>query len=146
MTAFAHVDYPTEHPGVERAENVVAAFHRAMARFDGARGAGSLLLAAGVAGLLVVANQVVDTWVDGHFVAAWMVLWVIAFAGIAIFSAPARSAGVALRAAGARWAETRRLAMEDEKTWQLAVKDLRVMADISHALDRRAVDDIRKYR
>lgn len=146
MTAFAHVDYPTEHPGVVRAENAAAALQRAVGGFDGARGAASLLLAAVVAGLLVVANQVVDTWANGQVVAAWMMLWAVAFVGIALFSAPARRAGFALRSAGARWAENRRLAIEDEKTWQLAVKDLRVMADISHALDRRAVDDIRKYR
>lgn len=146
MTAFAHVDHPTEHPGVVRAENAAAALQRAVGGFDGARGAASLLLAAVVAALLVVANQVVDTWANGQVVAAWMMLWAVAFVGIALFSAPARRAGVALRSAGARWAENRRRAIEDEKTWQLAVKDLRVMADISHALDRRAVDDIRKYR
>lgn len=145
MTAFIHVDYPTEHRGVVRAENAVAALQRAVAGFDGARGAALLVLAAVVAALLVVANQVVDTWVNGHMVAAWMVLWVVAFVGMALFSAPARRAGIVLRAAVARWAQNRRLAMEDEKTWQLAVKDRRVMADISHALDRRAVDDIRMY-
>lgn len=146
MTTFAHVDYPTAHPGVERAENAIAALRRATASFDGARGTASLLRAAGVAALLVLANQVVDTWAEGHQVAAWMVLWVVAFMGIVLFSAPARRAGVVLRAAGARWAENRRRAVEDEKLWQLAVQDRRVMADICHALDRPAVDDIRKYR
>lgn len=146
MTTFAHVDYPTAHPGVERAENAVAALRRAATSFDGARGTASLLRAAGVAALLVLANQLVDTWAEGHQVAAWMVLWVVAFAGIVLFSAPARRAGVALRAGSARWAENRRRAIEDDKLWQLAVQDRRVMADISHALDRPAVDDIRKYR
>ena len=46
MTAFAHVEYPTEHPGVVRAENAAAALKSAAAHFDGARGAASLLLAA----------------------------------------------------------------------------------------------------
>ncbi|MFY3384215.1 hypothetical protein [Paracidovorax sp. MALMAid1276] len=146
MTSFAHTHYPTAHPGVERAENTVAALRRAAASFDGARGTASILRAAGVAALLVLASQVVDTWGEGHRVAAWMVLWVVAFVGIVLFSAPARRAGVALKAASARWAESRRRAIEDDKLWQLAVQDRRVMADISHALDRRAVDDIRKYR
>lgn len=145
MTAFAHADYPTQHPGVQRAENVAAAVQRTVAGFDGARGAASLLLAAAVSALLVVANQVVDTWANGHLVAAWMMLWVIAFAGIALLSAPARRAGVVLRAAGARWAENRRRAIEEDKLWQLALADRRVMADISHAIDRRAVDGIRVY-
>ncbi|MGV1110471.1 hypothetical protein ACTAYL_19895, partial [Xanthomonas translucens pv. undulosa] len=80
MTAFAHVEYPTEHPGVVRAENAAAALKSAAAHFDGARGAASLLLAAVVSALLVVANQVIDTWTEGHLLAAWMVLWLVAFA------------------------------------------------------------------
>ena len=90
MTAFAHVEYPTEHPGVVRAENAAAALKSAAARFDGARGAASLLLAAVVSALLVVANQVIDTWSEGHLLAAWMVLWVVAFAALALLTLPAR--------------------------------------------------------
>ena len=46
MTSFAHVDYPTQHPGVVRAENAIAALKNFAAGFDGARGAASLMLAA----------------------------------------------------------------------------------------------------
>ena len=46
MTSFVHVDYPTEHPGVVRAENAVAALKGVASNFDGARGAATLLLAA----------------------------------------------------------------------------------------------------
>ena len=56
MTSFAHVDYPTEHPGVVRAENAAAAIKDIAHNFDGARGAASLLLAAVVSALMVVAN------------------------------------------------------------------------------------------
>ena len=31
---------------------------------------------------MVVANQVIDTWSEGHLLAAWMVLWVVAFAAL----------------------------------------------------------------
>src|SRR5690606_24714247 len=97
MTSFVYTTHSTEHRGVARAENAVAVLRSAAGRFDGARGAATLLLAAVVSALLVVANQVIDTWSDGHLMAAWMVLWLVAFAGLALLSSPARSAGVALR-------------------------------------------------
>ncbi len=145
MTAFAHVEYPTEHPGVVRAENAAAALKGAAARFDGARGAASLLLAAVVSALLVVANQVIDTWSEGHLLAAWMVLWLVAFAALALLTSPARRAGVALCGSALAWAETRRRAAEDQRTWQVALKDPRIMAELNHAMGIPTVDSIRKY-
>lgn len=145
MTSFAHVDYPTEHPGVVRAENAAAAIKGAAARFDGARGAASLLLAAVVSALVVVAHQLIDTWGDGHLLAAWMVLWLVAFAGLALLSGPARRAVPALRAYGAAWAERRRRAAEDERTWEVAVRDLRVMAELQHAMGIPTVESLRRY-
>ena len=61
MTAFVHIEYPSQHPGVERAEHVIENFERATATFDGARGVATLLLAALVSALLVVANEVIET-------------------------------------------------------------------------------------
>ena len=72
MNSFVHVDQPTEHPGVVRAERAIRLVAAGVRSFDGARGAASLLLAAVVAALLVVANQVIDTWTDGHMLAAWI--------------------------------------------------------------------------
>ena len=145
MTRFARVNYPTEHPGVVRAENAAANFKSAAAKFDGARGAATLLLAAVVSAVFVVANQVVDTWTDGHLLAGWMVMWVLAFAALALLTAPARRAGVALRAGAHGWAESRRRAAEDDRTWNVAIKDPRIMAELNHAMGIATVDDIRKY-
>jgi hypothetical protein len=145
MTSFAHVDYPTEHLGVVRAENAAAALKQAAAQFDGARGAATLLLAAVVSALLVVAHQVVDTWTEGHLLAAWMVLWLVAFAALALLASPARRAGAALRVAGQAFAENRRRAAEDQRTWQVAMKDPRIMAELNHAMGVATVNDIRKY-
>jgi len=145
MTSFAHVDYPTEHPGVVRAENAVAALKGAASNFDGARGAATLLLAAVVSALLVVANQVIDTWSEGHLLAAWMVSWLVAFAALALLTAPARRAGAAMLAAAHTWAESRRRAADDERTWAVAIKDPRIMAELNHAMGIATVEDIRKY-
>ncbi|MBP3979436.1 MULTISPECIES: hypothetical protein [unclassified Acidovorax] len=144
MTSYAHVNYPTEHPGVVRAENAIAALQNIAAGFDGARGAASLMLAAVVAALLVVANQVIDTWGDGHLLAAWMMLWVVAFAAIALLATPARRASVAMRTGYKAWAQSRRQATEDQRTWKVALEDARMMADLSRAMSAAATQDLRK--
>ena len=146
MTSFAHTEYSTEHAGVVRAENAAAALKSAAANFDGARGAASLLLAAVVSALLVVANQMIDPWSEGHLLAAWTVLWLVAFAALALLTAPARRAGVVLLAAAQSWAQNRRNAAQDERTWQVALKDPRIMAELNHAMGIATVNDIRAYR
>ena len=145
MTSFAHVDYRTEHPGVARAENAAAAFKDVATHFDSARGAATLLLAAVVSALLVVAHQVIDTWSEGHLLAAWMVLWLVAFAALALFAVPARRAGVALRGAAKAWAERRRRAADDQRIWQVALQDPRVMAELNHAMGIDTVSNLRRF-
>ncbi|RZI93414.1 MAG: hypothetical protein EOP39_31455, partial [Rubrivivax sp.] len=80
MANFIHLDYPTQHPGVERAAQAAASFKNLVRNFEGARASASLLLAAVVAGLLAASSQLVDRWTDGHAMAAWLVMWAIAFA------------------------------------------------------------------
>ena len=143
MTSFAHIEYSTEHAGVARVENAVAALKGAAVRPDSARGAASLVLAAVVSALLVVANQMIDTWSDGHLLAAWMVLWLVAFSALALLTNPARRAGVVLRDVAKGWAESRRLAAEDRRTWDVAMQDPRVMSELQHAQGIATVRDIR---
>jgi hypothetical protein len=138
MTSFVHVEQPTQHPGVARAERAIDTLKEVAHGFDGARGAASLLLAAIVAALLVVANQVIDTWSEGHLLAAWIVMWTVAFAALALFAAPARRAAVGLRSAFKSWAASREQAASDARIWEVALTDARVMADISRAMDRSA--------
>lgn len=145
MTSFAHITYPTEHAGVIRAENAAASIKDMASRFDGTRGAASLLLAAVVSALLVVANQVIDTWSEGHLLAAWMVLWLVAFAALALLTMPARRMAVTLRASAKAWAENRARAAEDERTWQVALKDPRIMVELNQALGVRTLRDISHY-
>lgn len=145
MTSFVHVDHPVEHPGVVRAERVIGNIQQAARSFDATRAGASLLLAAIVAALMVVANQVIDTWTEGHLLAAWIVMWAVAFAAIALFAAPAKRAAKALRAGMQRWAAARKQAAEDQKLWNLAMTDARVMADISRAMSASALRDLKTY-
>jgi hypothetical protein len=144
-TSFVSVNYPAQHPGVARAERSFGALTRLVRAFDGARAASSLLLAAMVAALVVVANQVVDTWTEGHLLAAWIVLWIVAFASLALFAAPARRASSAVRAGVKAWNERRLQAAQDEQYWQAALADARIMADISRAMSSAALADVKRY-
>ena len=144
-TSFAHVQYPTSHPGVERATRVAATARRAARKFDGGRATATLLLAAIVSALLVVANQVVDTWTEGHLLAAWIVLWTIAFAALALFAAPVRSAAAVISTNYKAWNARRLQAHQDEQYWQAALQDARVMADISRAMSAAAMRDVKAY-
>lgn len=144
MTTYANVQHPAEHLGVVRAENAAAHLKSIATGFEGARGAASLLLAAVVSALLVVANQVIDTWTDGHLLAAWMVLWLVAFAAMAVFTVPARRAGASLRNAAHAWTARRRNAADDARTWQVALHDPRIMAELQQALGVATLRDIRR--
>ncbi len=145
MTSFVHLEYPTQHPGVVRAERTAQAIKDVASRFDGARGAATLLLAAVVAALLVVANQVIETWTEGHLLAAWIVLWTIAFATLALLATPARRVVRRLRTGLKAWSAARQQAAADEQYWNAALSDARVMADISRAMSADASRDVRAY-
>ena len=138
MTSFVHVAQPTEHPGVTRAERAAESIQRTAADVFSARGAASLLLAAIVSALLVVANQVIDTWTEGHLMLAWISLWTIAFAALALVARPARNAVNRVRLAFRHWGASRRAAAQDEALWRVALTDARVMADISRAMSSKA--------
>lgn len=137
-TSFAPV--PFTAPRAERPTTPKPAVSAA-----GSRAASSMLLAAVVAALVVVANQVVDTWTEGHLLAAWIVLWVVAFAALALLAAPARKAATGLRATYLAWNERRVREAQDQQYWQAALNDARLMADISRAMSAAAIQDIKAY-
>ena len=138
---------PAHFPSSTAAERVRRAADepKGPRRFDGTRATATMLLAAIVSALLVVANQVVDTWTEGHLLAAWILLWTIGFAALALLAAPARSAAAALRVSY-RESKARRLQRrQDEQYWQAALEDSRIMADISRAMGAVALEDVKAY-
>jgi hypothetical protein len=145
MTSFVHVDHPTQHPGVMRAERVAESVKNLASRLDGTRAIATVLLAAIVASVVVVANEVVDTWTEGHLLAAWILMWTVGFAALALLAAPARRAAAALRTGLKAWAASRRQAARDEVFWNVALTDARVMAEISRAMSADAARDVRGY-
>ena len=141
MTSFVNLEYSTEHPGVSRVERAAAALASGARSFEGGRGAATLLLAAMVSALLVVANQVIDTWSEGHLLAAWVLMWTVAFAALALLAGPARTLARRVR----QRAAARRHAAQDRVVWDAARTDARVMADISRAMSASATRDVRYY-
>lgn len=88
--SFIHLDYPSSHPGADRLERTVEAAGRVAGRLrknlSASRGLAVVLLAAVVATLLVATDQLVDTWADGHLMAAWVLTWVVGFSAMALLA------------------------------------------------------------
>lgn len=140
MTSFVQPSFPTHHEGIERIEGVLDSASAAYSNFDGARGLATFLLAAVVSGLLFAANQLIDTWADGHLLAAWVALWSVAFATLALAAGPIRRTVSKLIAFDgstlyAAWRARRKARINDEKMWDYARQDSRLMADIMRSVD-----------
>ena len=145
MASFIHINQPEQHTGILRAQEAVESIKDVAHSFDGARGAATLLLAAIVSALLVVANQMIETWSDGHLMLAWVALWCVAFAALALLAMPMRRAAVNLRNGLKAWKESRKAFKEDQKLWNVALQDARVMADLSRAMSRDGMREVRGY-
>ena len=100
------------------------------------RALASLLLAAGVAALVVLADQLLDSWAERHEVAAWLVLWGIAVAAIALLRGVSRYAARNAMGALDAWSANMAKRRADERLWSMAQTDPRMMADLQAALTR----------
>ena len=140
MTNFVQPNFPSHHEGIERVGDAIDNATAAYRKFDGARGLATFLLAAVVSGLLFAANQLIDTWADGHLLAAWIALWAVAFAALALAAGPIRRAVASVKefdgsAMYAAWSARRKARIQDEKMWDYAQQDARLMADIMRAVN-----------
>jgi len=131
MSTFVHTQFIQKHPGVERVEGIVAKYQAYSQPFEGAKGLAALLLGALVSALLVVANQVIDSWSDGHLMAAWIALWLVSFSSLALFDGPVRSISSNLRKRFQHWMHVRAQNRQDEKTWAVAQQDPALMAELT---------------
>jgi len=134
--SFVHVDYPTRHGAIARYEGVVESVRAMRQSFAKFGGMAALLLAAMVSALLVVADQLMETWVEGHLLAAWVLLWLIGFAAVALLTPMARSLAKRLVAGLDAWSLRVARRRADERLWDLARKDPRIMADLQAARTR----------
>ena len=133
---FVHLDYPTTHPGVERAEQAVANIKRMGETISPTRTLAAMLLAAIVAAFVVVADQMMDTWADGHLLAAWVALWAVAFASVGLFAGASKSLAFQIKTGLDAWSAKLAQQRSDARMWSIAQTDTRLMADLQSAIGR----------
>jgi hypothetical protein len=137
MSSFVHTPYPTEHPGVQRAESAIQGVLLLRQRWSSISGLAALLLTSIVAAVLVVAYEVMDSVVEGHLLVMWMCLWALVFTGLALYSGTVRSLVASVKAGLDSWARGQAKARADERLWAIARSDTRVMADLNAAITRQ---------
>jgi hypothetical protein len=104
------------------------------------RGLAAMLLAAMVAGLVVVADRVINTWADEHLFLAWVVLWAVVFAALALFADVARGMAQRLLRSLDGWSRTLAQARAEARLWDMAQTDPRLMRDLVAARQRQQED------
>jgi hypothetical protein len=95
-----------------------------------------MLLAAALAALLVVADQLVDTWANGHLLVVWVAMWTIIFAAMALSARSLRHITETMAIGISRWAQDRAARRSDAAVMHLARQDHRVMRDLQAAMTR----------
>lgn len=140
MRYFAHTDFPQSHGGATRVTDTMATIGRLAARARSAKGLAGGLVTGGVAAAIVVADQIVSAWADGHLMLAWIAMWLIVFALLAVFSDAIRGWPAALQLRLAAWRADAAARAADERTWEAAKADPRLMADLQFALIRAEQD------
>lgn len=105
--------------------------------FDGTKGLSAMLLAAMVSALLVVADQLIDAWADGHLMVAWVALWLVGFTAIALFGDAAHKLAGVVASNVERGLKRKVKARADQSLLQSASSDSGVMVDLNAALARQ---------
>lgn len=108
-------------------------------RTNGSWGLASVLLAAAVSALVVLADQMISTWADGHLLLGWVALWVVVFAGSALCAGTARRTAQATLRALDRWSKSLAEARAEARLWDLARTDPRLKAELLQARSRTSV-------
>jgi UDP-N-acetylmuramyl pentapeptide phosphotransferase/UDP-N-acetylglucosamine-1-phosphate transferase len=133
MTTLPFISQATTHLNLAAAQDAPKS-----ASTNSSRTLGYLLLAAAVSAVLVVVNQAMDAWSEDHAVLAWAALWAIGFVAIGLLATPAHRTARSLRKGFAQWREENAEKAEEEKLWELAKHDHRVMAEIRAAKMRNS--------
>jgi chromate transport protein ChrA len=121
--------------GTHRAAGVIAKAG-AVRNADESKTLAGMLLAAALAALLVVADQLIEMWADGHLLLGWVALWTVTFAALALLAPPLRQLTSVLASAVTRWSNEAKERRIEEKMWEYASQDYRVMAEIQQAAAR----------
>lgn len=137
MTSF--IQSSASNPEGIRAKSLADASLASQA-FDDTRGLATLLLAAVVAAMVVVADQMISNWADGDLLLGWVILWAVGFVALVFLTGTAQRSAARLIQALDRWAQATARRRAEERMWELAQRDPRVMAEIRHVQAGANVD------
>ena len=98
---------------------------------ENARGLSALLLAAAVAALAVAADQLIETWVDGHLFLAWVMLWAVVFVGSLMLTGTMRRMSARTIARLDQWAAARARVKAEVRLTAMARRDARLQSSIN---------------
>lgn len=129
MIRFATLYFPPYAGGRQRPARAVAPLNTP----SDSKALAGMLLAAVLAALLVVADQLIGMWADGHLLVGWVALWTVTFAGLALLAPPLRQWTAAVAAALAHRAQAAKLRSMEDQMWEYAAHDPRVMAELQTA-------------
>ena len=96
----------------------------------------NLLLAAGVAALVVGVDQMIDGWAQSHVVAAWLALWAVAVLAIWVLRGLTRHLAQNLMTGLDAWSAHVARGRADERLWSMAQSDPRLMRELQVAMVR----------
>ena len=88
----------------------------------------NLLLAAGVAALVVGVDQMFNSWAESHVVAAWLALWAVAVLAIVVLRGLTRHLAQNLMTGLDAWSAHVARSRADERLWSMAQSDPRLMS------------------
>lgn len=106
---------------------------------SGSRGLFAVLFSAVTAAAWVVSYEVMDSVEEGHLLIMWMVLWYVAFAALAMLGGSVRRMSQPLKANVDQWFRHAASKRADERLWNNAKSDPRLMADLQAALLKQSV-------
>ena len=129
--------FPGSNPGHQQSPATQSDKRSKRRVFDSARGLSALLLGAMVSAMVVVADQLIETWADGHLLVAWVALWLVSFTALALFAGSAHKLSNSVVDALDAMAKRRAGKRADEHLWAMAQADPRLMADLQGAMARR---------
>jgi hypothetical protein len=106
------------------------------------RALASVLLAAGVAALVVTTDHLLDAWAERHVVGAWIALWAVAVLAIAVLRGLSRHVAQAVMRGLDGWSASVAQRRSDRRLWAMAQSDSRMMGELQSAFDREDKDEL----
>lgn len=99
------------------------------------------ILAGGVTALVLTVDQLIDAWAETHVIASWLALWGVAVLAMALLRGVTRKLAQAVVQGLDGWSARVAQRRADERLWEIASSDARLMADLQVALARAGHDD-----